>query len=163
MKTFIAALLLVLLQLPALSASEGSEKSLTIGALSSEHCGEVDDQRYWYPRVPPYVGFSKGERTTAGGDGTCYLGYPKAGSKSATIMVNGKLVRLIPTSSPRRKIVEAYRSSDNNLVVEVLVTGYDSTCTPGEDKCCGDYTYSQITVTQGDSTATVKAARYSGG
>lgn len=133
-----------------------------IGAHSD--CFNLDDQHpYWYPRVPPLVGYAKGERTSAGGDGTCILGFSLDGSKSAVMRIDGKTVHLKPVRSNKAKVIESYASKGNTLTVEVKVTGYASTCVPGEDKCCGDYTYAVISVSRNGLTAKAHVARYSGG
>jgi hypothetical protein len=162
MKTIAIAATLALASTLASAAEEGAG-SVSIGTLTAEYCAAGNDQRYWYPRVPPFVGYSKGERTIAGGDGNCYLGFPKENSKSAVVMVDGQIVTVAPIRSEKRRIVEAYASKDGSISIEVMVTGYSSTCVPGADKCCGDYTYATIKVTKGDRTSSVKAARYAGG
>ena len=144
-------------------AAENAPEGPVIGSLSNEQCTSGDDQRYWFPRVPPFVGYSKGEETTAGGDGTCYLGFPKEKSKSAVMLVDGQIVKLTPVRSGKPKVIEAYASKDFSVLVEVQATGYASTCVPSEDRCCGDYTYAVITVMKGKEKSSVKAARYSGG
>lgn len=138
-------------------------ETLTIGKLSSEYCEDAKadlftDQRYWFPRVPPYVGYAKGEQTSAGGDGTCYLGFPKAKSKAAVIMLNGEIIKVSPN-----KQGSTFKSADGNIEVQIKITGFESTCEPDADKCCGDYTYATITVIRGKIKASVKAAQYSGG
>lgn len=142
-------------------------QSLTIGLLNSVegHCGDIaggENQRYWYPRVPPYVGFGKGERTTAGGDGTCYIGFPDTEKLKALIRIDGHIVELRPTRY-RANATSRFQSENGKTVVVIRVRGASSTCSPNDDKCCGGYTYADITVQQGKSSATVKAARYVGG
>lgn len=122
----------------------------------------TENQRYWFARVPPYVGYKKGERTTAGGDGTCYLGFPNAKSKSAVILVDGQVVQIVPQSQATERTVTKYKSKDGLTSVEVKVTGRESTCVPDEGKCCGEYTYATIKVIQGKRSTSVRAARYEG-
>lgn len=162
MKTF-SAFLVCFIASSSCFAADRSSNSPVIGALPYEQCTSGDDQRYWFPRIPPFVGYTKGERTTAGGDGTCYLGFPNESSKSAVMLIDNQIVKLNPIRSDKRKVIEAYSSKDSNIVVEVWVTGYASTCVPSEDKCCGDYTYAQIVVTKGGTSSSIRAARYTGG
>ena len=152
-------------------AEEVSAQNLSIGKLSSEYCTDHDqaqefsseNQRYWYPRIPPYVGYSQGERTTAGGDGTCYLGYPKAESDSAVVMINSKIIEVTVTESTKGKAIELFKSKDGEVTIELTVIGNESTCVPDADTCCGDYTYATITVIQNNKKTTVNAAKYEGG
>lgn len=146
------------------------EKSLVIAPLSGEHCTDPspghefsdENKRYWFPRVPPYVGYSKGERTTAGGDGTCYIGFPNVDRKSALVMVNGEIYTIHPDKSANSK-VDKYKTEDGVVQVEIRVTGGDSTCTPGADSCCGEYTYATLTVKMHGKSQSIKVANYVGG
>ena len=143
---------------------------LGLGQLPYEQCVDTslqndqvgENQRFWFPRVPPYVGYSKGEQTAAGGDGTCYVGFPSGKKKSALVLVDGSIVEVFPTTSSQKKI-SRYRSRDRTTTIEIRITGGDSTCEPNADKCCGDYTYATITVKKNGKTKSVKAATYSGG
>ena len=154
-----------------LTVGSAQAQPISIGKLSSENCYDPDpkvessseNQRYWFPRVPPYVGYSKGERTTAGGDGTCYLGFPKVDSNSALVMVNEKIITVFPDVSNKQNGLTIFKSRDEKTVVELKVTGGASTCEPDADKCCGNYTYATITITNGSKKSSVMAAQYSGG
>ena len=121
-----------------------------------------ENQRYWFARVPPYVGYAKGERTTAGGDGTCYLGFPYAKSSSGVIMIDKKIIRVSPTPSPKQKTTR-FRSKDGETIVHVQETGSETTCNPEGGSCCGTYIYATITVNHKGKTYRVKAANYGGG
>ena len=154
-KIFVAVLLL--LSIPSHSYAD----SLQVGDLSNEYCSLNDSQDYWYRRVPPYVGYSKGERTTAGGDGTCVLGFPKGGDKSGYVLVSDKIIEVFPVTSKGKDRV--YSSKDRQTRVQISITGNETTCEPDADKCCGDYTYAKISVEHGGKNITVKAVSYSGG
>ena len=153
-----------------LLCSSARAAPLEIGKLPYEQCVDValqsdqaeENQRYWFSRVAPYVGYSKGEATTAGGDGTCYLGFPSTTKKSALVLVGGTVIEVFPIASSNKK-VSKYRSNDHFTIVEVRITGGDSTCEPDAEKCCGDYTYATITVKKNGATKSVKAANYTGG
>jgi hypothetical protein len=142
---------------------------LNLGKLPYEKCVDTslqddlaeENQRFWFSRVPPYVGYSKGERTTAGGDGTCYVGFPRAKRKSALVVIDDSIVEVFPTAGSQKKM-SRYSSNDRNTIVEIHITGGDTTCEPNADKCCGDYTYATITVKKNGKTKSVKAANYSG-
>ena len=144
--------------------------SLEIAKLPYEKCVDVspqndqaeENQRYWFSRIPSYVWYSKGEKTTAGGDGTCYLGFPSATKKSALVLVNSTIIEVFPIAISNKK-VSKYRSSDHSTIVEVRISGGDSTCEPDAEKCCGDYTYATISVKKNGVTKSVKAANYTGG
>ena len=116
----------------------------------------------WFARVPPYVGFKKGEQTTAGGDGRCYVGFPKARSNSALVVIHDQVIHVIVQPPGKQGAVTTYKSKDGHTLVLVSVTGSETTCAPREDKCCGDYTYATIKVFQGTRSASAKAARYEG-
>jgi hypothetical protein len=141
-------------------------------ALPNEECIDLvlqlkeelatQNQRYWYARVPPYVGFRRGERLMAGGNGTCYLGFPNAQSDIAHASIDGKVVQLVPQVSAAPDGSNTYKSKDGSVTVDVKVTGQETTCVPNEDKCCGDYTYATISVSRGGRSTSVKAVRYGG-
>ena len=141
-----------------------------IGKLPYESCVDIslqndqadENQRYWFSRTPPYVGYAKGEKTTAGGDGTCYLGFPSAKKKSALVLVGGSVIEVFPAASVDKN-VSIFKSKDHNTIVEIRITGGDSTCEPSDDKCCGDYTYATISIKKNGISKSVKAANYSGG
>lgn len=150
-----------------------AQDKLLLGKLPNKQCIDMvlqakdefasENQRYWFARVPPYVGVKNGEPLMAGGDGTCYVGFPKASSDSAVVIVNGRVINVIVQTPSKEEAVTTYKSKDGHTVVVVRVTGAESTCDPGGEKCCGDYTYATITVSQGNKSVSVKAARYEGG
>ena len=158
MRTFFAFLALVVTSVYCMAAHSGP----VIGVLPIEQCSQGEDQRFWFPRMPPYVGYSNGEKTTAGGDGTCYLGFLKENDKSAVMLIDGQRVKLIPRKSRKPKVIAAYVSMDTRVAVEVRFVSEDTTCEPGVDKCCGTYTYALISVVKDGKTASVRAAGYSG-
>jgi len=141
--------------------------------LSPEHCvdmalqveSEMDprNQRYWYPRAPPFIGFKKGERLGAGGDGTCLIGFPKATVNAARVSIDGQVVDLAPDtlqSVPHSK--QIYTSEDRSIRLVITETGTESTCERGGESCCGIYTYATISLTRSGKTVSVKAVRYVG-
>lgn len=118
-----------------------------------------ENQRYWFPRKPPFVGFSKGEKTTAGGDGTCYLGFPNASKSSGIIQINNVIIEVHPEGTATEgRLTFKSKAGDTHVVVQV--TGSDSTCSG--DSCCGDYKYATLTVTHKGKTVRLKAANYQG-
>lgn len=154
----------------ALIGLNAQAADLEIGKLPFEKCVDVllqndqaeENQRYWFSRTPPYVGYLKGEKTTAGGDGTCYLGFPSAKKKSAHVLVDGSVIEVFPVASSKKSI-SIFSSNDHSTIVEVFITGTESTCDAGAETCCGDYTYATITVKKNGTTQSVKAANYTGG
>ena len=149
-------------------AEENSIQDVSIGKLSDRYCIDKDseselNQRFWFARIPPYIGYSKGERTTAGGDGTCYLGYPKEKSDVAVVKINGKIVEVTVTESTKGKATEEFRSKDGKIIIELTIIGNDSTCSPDSESCCGEYTYATITAIYDNKKSTVNAAKYEGG
>jgi len=150
------------------SIAHAGTNGVAVGSLPRERCLDVtaddltpENQRYWYLRTPPYVGFAKGERTEAGGDGTCVVGFPRKGSTDAVALVNGAIVELAEAASSPLKHA-TYRSADGKTLVSVRITGGESTCRPNADACCGDYTYATITIRSGGKSTTLRAASYSG-
>lgn len=160
MRLLIQILCLTLLWLYSSASIAGN---LTIDNLRGEDCSYFDEQTetesisYWR-RYPPFVGFRKGEKLLAGGDGTCVLGFPKSKDGRALISVNGKKITVFSVGDD-----SGFKSADGSTFVELKVTGTESTCVAGEDKCCGDYTYVTITVHLGGKKSQVRAATYSGG
>lgn len=85
----------------ALIGLNAQAADLEIGKLPFEKCVDVllqndqaeENQRYWFSRTPPYVGYLKGEKTTAGGDGTCYLGFPSAKKKALLLKFSSRGLR----------------------------------------------------------------------
>lgn len=149
-----------------LSAEAGA---LEIGRLPFDKCTDLTDddfseknQRYWFARVPPYVGFSKGEETRAGGDETCYVGFPFANKESALVLVDGAMVEIFPVASVD-KDASVFMSADHGITVEVRITGGESTCMPDSESCCGDFVYATITVMKNGAVKIMKAANYKGG
>ena len=154
----------------ALIGLNAQAAGLEIGKLPYEKCVDVlqpndhaeENQRYWFSRVPPYVGYSKGEKTTAGGDGTCYLGFPSAKKKSAHVLAGNSVIEIFPVKSSIKNVL-LFSSKDHRTMIEIRITGYDSTCEPEAEKCCGDYTYATITLKNKGATQSVKAVNYRGG
>ena len=142
--------------------SQEKPPALVVETLAGVACTPGEDQRYWYPRVPPYVGYAKGEPLSAGGGGDCYVGFPGTGA-DAIVKVDGEQVELRPrqTNPPRGR--QQYTSADGRVRVDIVVTGVETTCEPGADNCCGDYTFARITVSMGGRSASVRAVRYQGG
>ena len=150
------------------SAPQASARDLQLGKLDTyKQCVDAslendlaeENQRYWFPRKPPYIGFSKGEQTTAGGDGTCYLGFPSAKKSSAILLIENAIVEVLPVGKVNAKMLR-FQSRDRKTQVAVRITGTDSTCTG--DSCCGTYQYATITVTHQGKVARVRAANYQG-
>jgi hypothetical protein len=158
----------MLQQLPATAFAQ----SIRLSPMSMEHCidealmhedeSDPRNQRYWFPRVPPLVGYNKGERTTAGGDGTCFVGFPLAASNSARVNVNGKLIDVTVDAHSTQGNVQIYRSRANRVILTVTKTSSETTCDPNLEKSCGDYTYATIKLQQAGRTTFVKGARYVG-
>lgn len=128
--------------------------NLAVGDLPYEQCG---GQGYWYRRHPPLVGYAKGERLGAGGDGTCVLGFPDV----ANILVDGRQIALPKRTGKNGKIT--YESADRKTKVILVITSSETTCVPGEDKCCGDYTFGTLTVVRGSQKAVLYVVSYEGG
>ena len=150
-------------------AQQGSASSLNVDLLSEDDCydNSIEDvfipenQRYWYKRNAPYLGYKHGEELLAGGDGTCIIGFPKISEETALISINGKKIKLFP--EPSNNISSQKLSSKNGaLQIEVVETGGDTTCEPQGEKCCGDYTYATIIVSTQKKTIKIKAVNYSG-
>jgi hypothetical protein len=130
------------------------------GNLPSEYCSQDDSQNYWYLRTPPYIGYSKGERTNAGSD-TCVLGFPKKDSKVGYVVVDRKIIKVFPATSSKRENI--YLSKDKNTQVHLSITGGDTTCSPNSESCCGEYTYATIKIQQNNQSVIYKAVMYEGG
>ena len=133
---------------------------LRAGNLPTEYCSQDDSQNYWYLRTPPYVGFSKGEQTHAGSD-SCVLGFPKNDSKSGYVYVNKKIIKVFPVTSGEKD--KLYLSKDKKTLVQLSITGGDTTCEPDGESCCGDYTYSKIKIEQNKRSVILQAVKYEGG
>ena len=130
--------------------------------LAQQNEFDVRNQRYWFARVPPFVGFRRGERTTAGGDGTCFVGFPNGSSPMARILVDGEFIDLLPDTKANRPTNQTFLSADRRIRLQVTQVGTETTCVPAEEKSCGDYTYASITLTTPSRKSSVKAARYVG-
>lgn len=128
-----------------------------VGDLSYEDCaGSEDYQEYWYRRKPPLVGYRNGERLSAGGDGTCVLGF----ARGAAIKVNGERVSLTRYSENGKVI---YESADGATRVVLEVTGQETTCAPEGESCCGDYTFATLSVFHGEQQTILYVVSYVGG
>jgi hypothetical protein len=141
--------------------------TLTIDNLEGEDCSFVDEQSqnetigYWR-RHPPFVGYHKGEKLLAGGDGTCVLGFPKSKDHRALISMNGKKVAVYPVGDALTSATR-FKSRDGLIQVELKMTGTESTCAPNADMCCGDYTFVTISVSLAGQKSFVRAVTYAGG
>lgn len=149
-------------------------EAFTVGKLNvysrPSECGDdtqnedpgLGGQRYWYDRIPPFVGFSNGEQTHAGGDGTCIIGFPDPDKTSALISVNENKTPLILVTTENNSLMK-YESADHTIKVEIHITGSDSTCSDDIGGCCGIYTYALIKVFYLNEVVEINAARYVGG
>ena len=120
------------------------------------------NQRYWYLRTPPLVGYSKGEQTHAGDTTRCVIGLPKYNKQTAVMMINKKLIEIYPAKTSSIKS-QTFHSKDNKLIVEVLEIGGDSTCAPDGGSCCGQYTYATAIVRYAGKIKRLNVVKYEGG
>ncbi|MDO5687450.1 MAG: hypothetical protein Q4G42_08770 [Neisseria sp.] len=143
---------------------------LDFGKLPYEKCIDTslqddfaqENQRFWFPRNLPYIGYTDGEQTPAGGDGSCYLGFPNAHKESALVFVDDAMVEVFPMTHSQQNVSQ-YRSGDRSIIVEIRITGQDTSCGSDVETCCGEYTYATITVKKNGKTKSVTAANYNGG
>jgi hypothetical protein len=120
------------------------------------------NQRYWYLRTPPYVGYSKGEQTHAGDVTQCVVGYPKYNQKTVVIMLNKKMIEIYPAKISSVKS-QVFYSKNNKFIVEILETGKESTCAPDGESCCGQYTYATAIIRYAVKTKRLNVVKYEGG
>lgn len=150
-------------------AASGHAEVISVGLLQGEACYDAapeadstpENQRYWYKRHAPYLGYRGGEQLLAGGDGTCVVGFPGFADSTAQMLVNGQVVRLVP-EGPEIDGHQVFQASDQRLRVEIEVTGTETTCEPQGESCCGDYIFATITVSNANESVAIMAVRYSG-
>ena len=167
-------ILVLLFLIVSFSINVYAADSLNIGFLPESGCydGQAEvqnkpnateaNQRYWYLRTPPFVGYSKGEQTHAGDTTQCVVGYQKHNQKTAVIMLNKKLIEIYPVKISSVKS-QVFHSKNNKLTVEILETGKESTCAPDGESCCGQYTYATAIIRYAGKTKRLNVVKYEGG
>ena len=163
MKLLVAAVFTVLFCMP----TQSDAQTLVVGDLSGEDCSYFDEKTQsdsvsYYRRQPPFVGYLKGERLLAGGDGTGVLGLSKSSDSRRLTLIDGEKVPVYLAERGDGK-GEVFVSRERTLKIERVVTGTESTCEPDADKCCGEYTYATLVVTKGKRKASVRVVSYAGG
>lgn len=144
----LARLLLLLCCLLTGPALAGAPR---IGELDFADCAGPDgDAQSFWSRVA-----GEGQAPPAG----CVLG--TTGSK-ALLLLDGARVELQWQAADADRSLWL-RSDDGKVEVELQVTATESSCVPGEDKCCGEWTRAQLVLIRPQGVAPVSVENYQGG
>lgn len=131
--------------------------SLSIGKLSSNECEwDGSSQEHWQ------AGHPRAEQVSPNGN-ECLIGVPDPEKKFALVRLNGKLIRLIPSTaegSPPTSFISEDKKTQATLVVSKTIDGCEKS---SGDSCCGVLLYGTLSVKHGNDTVKIKVHNYQGG